>query len=140
MEEEELNKIIAKIENENPKDKAFFGINNIGDDGDEAYISANKYGLKLFACQLLKASRKANEINEDSEKNIIQFDKNEKWITGNIWIGYIELKTKDRIDAKVKPYKRSWKDKVAEYGCLVTIVIIIVIFIVGISSVIDWFK
>ena len=139
MEKEELNKIIEKIENEIPKEKAFFGIHSMQNE-DEAYIKANKYGLELFAIELLKASRKANEITQDSEKSIISFDPKEKWITGDIWIGYIEPKLEDRIDIKEEPYKKTWKDKFLGYGCLTIIGIGILVFIVGIFAVISWFK
>ena len=77
MEKEELNKIIKKIENENPKEKAFFGIHST-ENGDEVYIKANKSGLELFAVELLKASRKSNEIIENSEKNVIPLNLEEK--------------------------------------------------------------
>ncbi len=140
MEEEELDNIIAKIENQNPKEKAFFGVYDLNEDGNEATIKANKYGLELFACELLKASRKANEIIEDSEKNIIVIDAKEKWITGDIWLGYIEPKSEDRLDLEEEPVKENWKDKVAKYGCFATIGIIIVIFIAGVASVISWFE
>ena len=67
MEKEELNKIIEKIENENSKEKAFFGIHNL-EAGDELFIRANKYGLELFANELLKASRNTDEIIGNSKK------------------------------------------------------------------------
>ena len=110
------------------------------ENGDEAYIKANKNGLELFAVELLKASIKSEDIIEDSEKSIITFDPKEKWITGNIWIGYIEPKIEDRIDVKEELYKRTWKDKIVEYGCLTIIGIGILIFIAGIFAVISWFN
>ena len=57
MKREELYKIIEKLELENPKDKAFLGFHSL-EDGDLAYIKANKYGLELFARELLIASLK----------------------------------------------------------------------------------
>lgn len=139
MEKEELDKFIEKIENEVPKEKAFFGVNMINHEED-AYISANKYGLELFAIELLKAAKKTTEIKEDSEENIIIFDPKEKWITGNIRIGYIEPKLKHRIDPKIETNKTTWKDKVVKYGCFTIIAIVIIIFIAGVVSVINWFK
>ena len=139
LEKEELNKIIEKIENENPKEKAFFGIHST-ENGDEVYIKANKSGLELFAVELLKASRKSNEIIENSEKNIIPLNSEEKWLTGDIWIGYIEPKLEDRIDLKEEPYKKTWKDKIVEYGCFTIIGIGILIFIAGIFAIISSFK
>ena len=140
MEEEELDKIIANIENGNPKEKAFFGVYDLNEDGNEATIRANKYGLELFACELLKASRKANEVLEDPKKNIIIIDATEKWITGDIWLGYIEPKSEDRVDFKEKEYKRNWKDVAVKYGCVITFGILIFIFITGIISVVSWFN
>ena len=51
---EESNIIIIKIENENLKEKAFFGIHST-ENGDEVDIKAIKSGLELFAVELLKA-------------------------------------------------------------------------------------
>jgi hypothetical protein len=138
LEREELNRLIEKIENENPKDKAFFGIHSM-DEGDESYIKANKFGLELYAIELLKASSKINETFEFKDKEIISFDTKEKWITGNIWVGHIELKSEDRIDLKVETYKRSWKDKFMNIGCFIFIGLVIIIFIAGLFSVINWF-
>jgi uncharacterized membrane-anchored protein len=139
LEKEELNKIIEKIESENSKEKAFFGIHYV-DAGDELFIKANKYGLELFANELLKASRNADEIIQNSEKNILTFDPKEKWITSDIWLAYIEPKADNRIDINEKPYKKKWKDKIFEYGCLAIIGIGIIVFIAGIFAVISWFR
>ena len=138
MEKEELNKIIEKIENENSKEKAFFGIHNL-EAGDELFIRANKYGLELFANELLKASRNTDEIIGNSKKNILTFDPKEKWITGDIWVAYIEPKAENRIDIKDEPYVRNWKDKIVEYGFLTILGLIVLIFIVGVKAVFSWF-
>ncbi|MEC4049650.1 hypothetical protein OX284_009440 [Flavobacterium sp. SUN046] len=139
MEKEELDKIIAKIENENPKEKAFFGVYIMNEDGHEASIKANKLGLELFACELLKASIKADEVIEDSEKNIIVLDTTEKWIQGDIWLGYIEPKSENREELEKKPDKPNWKDKAVKYGCFISITMLIIIFIIGIKTIISWF-
>ncbi len=137
MNKAELDKMIQKIENENPKDKAFFGVHYINDD-DDLCIKANKYGLELFANELLKASRDANEIIESDDKNFINFDYKEKWITGDIWIRYIEPKAEDRVDLIEEKHKKTWKDNAAEKGCLLTIGLVILIFIIGIKTVFSW--
>jgi len=139
LEKEELNIIIEKIDNNNSKEKAFFGVHSM-ENGDEVYIKANKSGLELFAVELLKASIKSDEIIADSEKSIITFDPQEKWITGNIWIGYIEPKIEDRIDIKEELIKITWKDKIVEYSCLTIIGIGILIFVAGIFAVVSWLK
>ena len=64
----------------------------------------------------------------------------EKWLTGEIWIGYIESKLEDRIDLKEEPYKKTWKDKIVEYGCFTIIGIGILVFIAGIFAIISSFK
>lgn len=138
MENEELEKIIEKIEAENSKEKAFFGIHNLGE-GDELSIRANKSGLELFASELLKASKKAERIIEHTEQSIITFDPKEKWITGDIWIAYIEQQLGNRVDIKEKTYIRNWKDKVLEYSLLTVLGLIVFIFIVGVKAIFNWF-
>ena len=138
MKKEELEKIIKKIETENSTEKAFFGIHSL-EAGDELFIRANKSGLELFAAELLKASKKAEEIIEQTEQSIITFDPKEKWITGDIWIAYIEPKSEDRIDIIEKTYVRNWKDKFLEYTIFTILGLIVLIFIVGIKAVFNWF-
>ncbi len=138
MEKEELEKIIVKIDASNSKEKAFFGVHSM-ENGDEAFIRANKYGLELYANELLKASRDFDEIIKDSEKSIIVFDPKEKWITGDIWLGYIEPKAENRIDIIEETYIRTWKDKLLEYTIFTILILIVLIFIVGVKSVFNWF-
>ena len=107
---------------------------------DEAYIKANKSGLQLFANELLKASKKVDDILEDSEKNIIPFDTETKWITGNIWLGYIEPKAEDRVDFKKKSYKKIGKNIVAHFIIYSIAAILLLIFISGIVNIISWFS
>ena len=138
MEKEELEKIILKIETENSKEKAFFGIHNI-EAGDELFIKANKSGLELFASELLRASKESQEIIENNQKNIIPFNPKDKWIVGDIWIAYIEPKQEDRIDIREEPYIRTWKDKVLEYFIFTILGLIVLIFIAGVKAVFNWF-
>jgi hypothetical protein len=137
MNNDELNKIIQRLENDNPKDKAFFGVHYING-GEDLHIKANRYGLELFANELLKASRDSNSIFVNPDKSLINIDYEEKWIKGDIWIVNIEPKTEDRVDLIEESNKRTWKDKAVEKGCFLIIGIAILIFIVGIYTVFSW--
>ncbi|MES2863828.1 MAG: hypothetical protein V4666_06900 [Bacteroidota bacterium] len=141
MKKEELNKLIDKIESENPSKKAFFGLHS-SDYGESSYIKANKYGLELFARELLIASSKSEEVLNESKNNIIEFSLNEKWLTSDIWINHIELKKEDRIDPIINEEipKITWKDRFILVGCFFTIAILIIIFIVGLFSVFNWYN
>ncbi|CAM4442961.1 hypothetical protein [Flavobacterium terrigena] len=140
MEKEELNKLIDKIESENPVEKAFFGLHS-SDYGESSYIKANKYGLELFARELLIASSKSEENLNEYKDNVIEFSLNEKWLTSDIWINHIELKKEDRIDLiKEEIPKITWKDKFILVGCFFTIALLIIIFIVGLFSVFNWYN
>lgn len=142
MKKEELDKIIEKIENENSKEKAFFGVHIISDDCDEAYIKANKSGLQLYAAELLKASNSVCEI-ENTEKKIISFNPEEKWINGDIWLAYIEPTIGDRVDLVSEPGTKNWKDKFAIYLFYSILVFIFLILIIGLRTIgkviISWF-
>lgn len=48
---------ISKIENETNKDESFFDLNL---DQDDEHFQANKNGLKLFACLLLRIAYDIN--------------------------------------------------------------------------------
>ena len=62
MNKEELQNIIDKLESENRKEKAYFGIFEYGSGPDESYIKADKQGLELFALEILKAARDSEEL------------------------------------------------------------------------------
>lgn len=133
-----MDRIIAKIDNETSKEEAFFGLYHI-DHEDEVYIKANRHGLELFACELLKASKQTSKVIEEDSSNVIQFTENNDWIRGDIRLGHIEPISEERAKLEKQSKKLNWKDNAVKYGCYISIIILIMIFIIGIKTIASWF-
>ena len=138
MSKDELQKIIDQLESGNSKDEAYFAIFQYGGGPDESFVKANKQGLELFAAEILKASRDADEIVGDKEKNIIPLDYEEEWIEGDTFVQYIEPTLEKRKKAKHEPRKETWKDKGIKFGCFAGLIIAIVSVIVGLITMVTW--
>ena len=142
MNKEELQNIIDKLESENPKEKAYFGIFEYGGGPDESFIKANKQGLELFALEILKAARDTEELlNDDKGESVFPLGFDEDWIDDDCstYIQYIEPTNEIRTITKREPYVETWTDKTMKFGCISTILIAIVSAIVGIVTIVKWF-
>lgn len=140
MTTEELQKIIDQFDENELKEKGIFSILQYGGGSDESFIKANKEGLEMFALELLKSSRDAENVIADKEKNIIPLNYDESWIdeSGDTFIQYIEpIKEKQEFKSK-KDYKQTILDKLVPLGCITTIIVIIISTIVGLITITDW--
>lgn len=101
------------------------------------YIKANKEGLKMFAYQLLCASKDL----EDQEKDNL-FEKIALIPDGNAWIDkdseirllYVESSalTKDLVSTASK---ETWKDRFTEVGCALIAIFLFISLFVGIDAI-----
>ena len=140
MTEEELQKIIDQFDEEMLKRQGIFSILQYGGGSDESFIKANKEGLEMFALELLKSSRDAENVIADKKKNIIPLNYDESWIDefGDTFIQYIEpIKEKQEFKSK-KDYKQTILDKLVPLGCITAIIVIIISTIVGLITITDW--
>lgn len=138
---EELQNIIDKLENENRKENAYFGIFEYGGGPDESYIKANKQGLELFALEILKAARDTEELlNNDKEESIFPLGFDEDWIDNDCstYIQYVEPTDETRANVKQESYVETWKDKTMKFGCISAILMAIASAIVGIVTIVKW--
>jgi hypothetical protein len=138
LDKEDLQKIIDQLESSNSKDEAYFGIFQYGSVPGESFVKANKQGLELFAVDILKASRDADEIVGDKEKTIIPLDCEEEWIEGDIVVHYIEPTLEKRKTEKHEHYNKTWKDNAMEFGCFAGLIIVAVALIVGLVTMAKW--
>lgn len=138
MEKEELDRIIKKLESQNSKDIATFGL-FYRDGEDELHLKANKDGFELFAAELLKASRDSEKVINDSEKNYIDFGFNEKWIEGEL-IAYFKpiAENRDEVEPE-KPYMPTFKDDLFKFGCFTLLGLLLLCVIIGFYTVVNWF-
>ena len=133
MTNEELQKSIDYINEQDLKGLATFGIFAIGDNWDEIAIKANKEGLQLFALQLLKASQQTKNVLLDKENDIIRLDSNAEWINpeSDIKIFYVEQVDKTHKEEKVDNKKETFTDKSMKYGCIGILILLVIAMFVG---------
>ena len=133
MTNEELQKSIDYINEQDLKELATFGIFAINDDWDEIAIKANREGLQLFALQLLKASQQTKNVLLDKDNNIIPLDSNAEWINpeSDIKIFYVEQIDKTHEAQKVADKKETFADKSMKYGCFAILILLVIAMFVG---------
>jgi hypothetical protein len=135
---EELQRLIDAIEKNNLKGEADFGIFQYGGGPDESLIKANPQGLALFAAQLLKAAKEA----EDQTINSIPLDIEESWVDkkSSIFIQYIQL-IKEKQEKIISPHATlpsSAKDKFFFAAGILVLVLLLITLGVGIWTIIKW--
>ena len=140
MTKEELQKIIDQFDEVELKKLGIFSIMQYGGGPDESFIRANKEGLELFAIELLKSSRDAEEILIENEKNIILLNHEESWIHeySDTVIQWVEpIKDKQSFISNNEEKDSIW-DKFIPIGCVIVLITIVISAIVGFKSIIEW--
>jgi Fe2+ transport system protein B len=129
---EELQNIIDKLEGQGLKSVGTFGVFDTTH-GNEFSIQANKEGLQLFALELLKASKQAEQVLKEAEIKVIHIEENLEWINRNadIIITCIEPIEKRPEKKQVETEKLDLKEKVFKYGCFTTLGILLIAMIIG---------
>ena len=133
MTNEELQKSIDYINEQDLKELATFGIFAIGNNWDEIAIKANKEGLQLFALQLLKASQQTKNVLLDKDIDTIPLDSNAEWINpeSDIKIFYVEQVDKTHKEEKADNRKETFTDKSMKYGCIAIFILLVIAVFVG---------
>lgn len=139
MEKDQLEEIIKVLEENNSKEQAYFEVSYT--DGEEygTHIKANNSGIQLFASELLKISLNSEEIINTKER-ITYFEDTENWLKGLALFGYIKIISEKPEENKEEEIEVNWKDKIFKWGCYTTIILVIIIFIVGLVSIKNYFS
>lgn len=119
MNNQELNSLIKKVDNQNSFDKAYIGF--FYDDNEYlSYIKANKEGLMLHVNQLLKACLEFEENKMNT--NIVYEISNDTHLKhSDFQFSRIEYVKKSEINLqKPEDYKQTFQDQV---GCFIAIAI-----------------
>ena len=141
MTKEELQQVINQLTESNLEEEAFFGVLEYGGT-EEHYIKANRQGLELFAAELLKASRDAEQIINISDNNVhlIEWD-DDVWLEDSeVFINYIEpsFMKRDQAENSNKEGEETWKDSIFKYGCLMLVALALISMIVGLITIARW--
>lgn len=135
----ELENIIEQLEQNVSEKNGTFGL-YYREGEDECHIKANKDGFELFAIELLKASKNAEEIIENKEKDYIPLGFNQKWLQGEVMIAYIKpiLEKREEIIAD-KTHISTIKEDLLKFGCFAILGVLALSLIIGIYTIITWF-
>jgi len=138
---EDLQKIIEQFNQEDLERQGVFGVFQYGGGSDESFIRANKEGLELFALELLKSARDADEIIESNEKSVIPFDYEEEWIDENsdTFIQYVQPISDRQMAKQVSEHHPTIVDKLMPYGCGLLLLILVILICIGLGSIYHWF-
>ena len=141
MTKEDLQKIIEQFNQEDLERQGVFGVFQYGGGSDESFIRANKEGLELFALELLKSARDADEIIESNEKSVIPFDYEEEWIDENsdTFIQYVQPISDRQMAKQVSEHHPTIVDKLMPYGCGLLLLILDILICIGLGSIYHWF-
>lgn len=138
MNQEEIEDIIKKLETQNLKEKATFGIFQYGGGSDESYIEANKEGLVCYAIELLKSVSKIDKIEVLDRQEVLFSD--EDWIDeqSDTIVHHIKsVEKRNRVKQEAK-HTNKYIDKLWQVGCILAFILIVVIFVIGSFSLVKW--
>lgn len=141
MEKRELENIIAKLEETDLKKDASIGFYfNEEQEEYEAHIRANTQGLLLFASELLKASRDAEEIKKDPKRSIYILDFEDDCISADsdFSIDFIEPTTQKNPVLKKEIHEETWQDQFFRIGCSGILILALISAIVGFINIIQF--
>ncbi|WP_036154251.1 hypothetical protein [Maribacter forsetii] len=138
MTNEELDKIIKKIEHEYSKSEAYFDSEFNEDFG---FAKGNKSGLLLYAKEFLKAVREIDKRKFD-EGEMEVYNPDFDWIDGIDSNPFQYIKITKKNSGKIKPKKQreneSWKSKMLGIGCVVSLVFVVIFSIIGMITFFKW--
>ena len=124
-----LSEIVIK---EQDIDKINFGMYQDEDNYEVSFIVANKMGVENFAISLLESCGNQNLLNNwDDLKSI------EKWDYGDVCITGIKYSDEKRLPEDFK--SKELDQPLFKVSCLITLILIISIFVIGLITTIKWF-
>lgn len=137
MTQQELQPIIAQLQQQTNVSRASFGIYQYGGGTDESFIRANPEGLREMAITLLKAAAEMAEQASSMEKRIIPFPHDASWIdeNGDTFIQYIEPSGNKPVAPMDE--RESLKDSAFKYGCIAFVILLVVACIIGLVTLFD---
>lgn len=138
MTNEELDKIIDRIEQDCLESEAYFDSDFNADFG---MAKGNKVGLLLYAKEFIKAARSIDERKFDQGETEV-YNPDFKWIMNEDAnpFQYIKVTRKlpGEIHNKGNEQKQSWKGKLYGVGCVVLLIFTLILILVGLYQFIKW--
>ena len=138
MNDDKLKKTIKELDESVSKDDAVVQFDIYGGGADEGFIQANQKGYLRLGIEFLKAAF-APKKSDKKTKNII--DSGIQSLTSDESpIRFDWLERKESISPPISSKPGGFKDAISLLGCGIVIFIVMFIFILGITTMVGWFK
>lgn len=139
MTDKEIGELINELRNQKNYDEAYIGFFQYGGGPDESYIKANRQGLELHAAELLAAALETESEFETGKEKTYGLDQDLLDDDSEFGFNYVELKKEKRNDIKrYSEYKKTWKDRAFEIGCVTIGIILVALIIIGFITAVTW--
>jgi hypothetical protein len=137
----EIKELIEKIKSATNKEEAIFIIQQYGGGSDESFAKANKDGLLIFAAEILVAYLEKEEQQKNSKDSLSFEGPNELFKDGDTVIDYIKYTDEKRRSLdKGTGRDTSVKENFTKAGCIITVIILVLIFLAGIMQINNWLR
>jgi len=143
MTEIEINEFIEKLRIRNDKKRAFFGFYQYGGGHDESCIRANKFGLELYAAELLESSIKSTTNNYD-DNQFCYAEITPDWTDENSDFFFDTIEITNRLKQTPKDdfpqynISESFSSKVIGFLFFLFLIIVIIMTIIGAITSVKW--
>ncbi len=139
MTDEKLKTIISELESRNEKEKAYFGFYQYGGGIDESCMKANRQGLELFACELLKASLES-QSQKENKPELTKLDTDWTDENGDFFFDFVELTNREKEpDNQTFPVpNEGWDIKYVRLVGIVLVMVLICLIITGLMTALSW--
>ncbi|QDT03864.1 hypothetical protein K227x_22490 [Rubripirellula lacrimiformis] len=125
----DLRSIISALDDSVPRDGSWVQLTQYGGGPDEAKMTGNRNGYRRLGIELLQAT-----LNDDSEQGFgVDL---EYLVSPDSTINFDWFELSD-THSSTKPTNR-WFDRVMPIGCLTVFAVAVIIFAIGVGTVIQW--
>jgi hypothetical protein len=135
---EDLQEIIGRFNEPVLADKASFGIIEGEGRDHENFIRANREGLILFACQLLKVAGRAEGLLRENKPRVPLIMSGAWTEHDSMIVDHIRLITGKPVPEEPTENKPTFADRVLPVGCALLLLLLLVATLVGLGTMFDW--
>lgn len=139
MKEDKLFEILQEFDEASLQEKALFGIYDTYDEREVTVIRANSEGIQLYAMELLKIAIEAESLSESELPVKYRISNYENWVDKNSIIFLDEIEISNNSYEVADLPKENFFSKLFSWGCIISLIVIVVIFLIGIGTIFTFF-
>lgn len=132
MEDEEIASFAARLEASATSDEAVIKLIQHGGGPDESHVQANRAGYLRWAALFLRAA--TAPLEKDSDIVDLNFD----LFHEDSDVVFAWLERRENFEPSQYEIKRALVDRLSAVGCVLIMLGILIVFLAGISTIIQW--